>query len=267
MIIAKRDIPYSTGQIIRIKPGFDWHWGATSCDKIALKAYLSDGIDDPNCYFLSGGDLNDSIVVPDFRYRKQQDDTKTAAIMDEQMKGVSDLIAPYEGRILGLGMGNHEETILRKCGTHLPRIMSEKFHTISLGYTWALVLSFRHKRRKALHRLTIYGHHGWGGSSRTEGASITKYARHALHYEATIYLYGHDHKLDSNIVNYMGIVDGEFQPKDKHIFFPGTFKRTFSKTDEPTWEETMGFNPSPLKGMDICIQPTETWFKIWSSTN
>lgn len=266
--LPKYVIPYKTGDIFRIKPWYDWHYGNKACDLNALRKYLADGADDPNCYAVGGGDLADSIVVPDYRYRKGMDGTETEAVIDEQIEGLYPLMEPYKGRILGFGVGNHEDTILKKCGTHLSRRLAKRFKTASLGYQWVVLLSFKNDKRGGRSKqLVLFGHHGWGGSNRTEGGSITKYARHALHFEAHIYIYGHDHKLDSNTVNFMGVRDGEYRPKDKHIFFPGTFKRTFSATDEPTWEETMGFNPVTLKGMDICIQPTEDWFKIWSSTN
>jgi hypothetical protein len=112
--------------------------------------------------------------------------------------------------------------------------------------------------------VNLFGHHGWGGGTRTEGGSITKYSNHALRYEADIFFYGHDHQRKQNSVEFMGICGKRFIPKQKRIFFPGTFLKTFSKTDEPTWAETRGFNPVTVGGVNVFIKPNREWVDIWS---
>lgn len=268
MILHTVRIPYKDGQVFQLKPCFDWHLGR-NCDVKALRRYMRQGIDNPDCYTVGGGDLADSIVTTDKRYTKAGDDTTSGAIIDEQTQAVVDMFKGYEGRVLGIGVGNHELTVLNKAGVHISRNIARMLDTASLGYQWAVNLRFYHTNKAGkdngkTRTLVIFGHHGWGGGSRTEGGSITKYSNHLLRYEGDIFLYGHDHQLKENRVEYMGIRGKKFIPKNKRLYMCGTFQRTFSKTDEPTWAETKGFNPVTLTGLNIYIKPTGEWFDVWS---
>lgn len=268
MVVHTVRIPYRQGDIFQFKPCFDWHIGR-NCDERAIQRYLNDGAGNPNCYLIGGGDLADSIIVTDKRYTKSQDDTKGQAIIDEQVDMLEHLLKPYKDRIIGLGMGNHELTILQRGGSHIMRRVAKRLNTVSLGYQWAIAVTFYHIDKKGKPNghgktLRLFGNHGWGGGTRTEGGSITKYSKHMLQYEADMYFYGHDHKLDEALVTFMGIRGKKFIPKDKRLYLAGTFQKTFSMTDEPTWAETRGFHPAPIRGLNVYVQPTDSWFKIWS---
>ena len=82
MRTSSRRIPYNKiGDKIYIKPFFDVHWGSTACDENAFKKDLQATGEDT--FLLFGGDLFDSIVVTDPRYRKSNDKTKGDGILDE----------------------------------------------------------------------------------------------------------------------------------------------------------------------------------------
>lgn len=257
MIAIVKKLKYKFGDTFILKPCFDWHVGNKACDIAAIRDYLRKDQDNPNAYLIGGGDMADSIIITDKRYSKDMDgstQSRTNAILDDQIEQLEALLLPYKGRILGLGMGNHERTVLSKCGTHLMRRLSERLDTISLGYQWAITLRFEHKSGGHGRSLVVFGHHGWGGGTRTVGGSITKYSKHAADYEADIFFYGHDHKRDAAVSDFMGIQGELFVPKQRRIFLPGTFQRTFSIGDEPSWSETKGFNPVTLKGLNVYIK-------------
>jgi len=259
---------YRYGDVFCLKPCADWHVGHRYHDRGALLDYLRAGYDDPKCYIVSVGDLADAIVVGDKRYVKSADGVMGQAILDSQMEDLARLLMPFKGRILGLGMGNHELTILKHHGSHLIRKLSEKLDTPSLGYQWMVRWRFfeddGNGSTARVRTLLVYGHHGWGGGGRTAGASDTKYEKNAAKYIADIYLYGHDHKAKSQEIERMSVKGQAIVSNPYRLYFCGTFKKTFSATDEPTWEESRGFDPVPIRGLNIYIKPSRKWFEIWS---
>lgn len=255
-----RNLTYKANDVFTIKPCFDWHVGAAECDVAAIRKYLKADENNPNAFILGGGDMAQAIVVSDKkRYTKSADGTRQSRsdkIINDQLNQLEDLLSPYKGRILGLGTGNHELDILKRSSFHIMDELAVRLETISLGYQWAVTLRFTHKSGGRGRSLVLFGHHGWGGGSRTAGGSITKYARHASEFEADIFFYGHDHKREAHVTDFMGIHGDLFIPKQRRIFFPGTFQRTFADGDEPTWAETRGFTPVTLKGLNVYIQIT-----------
>ncbi len=133
MVTTKIRIPYKYGDIIKIKPLFDVHLGNKFCDISAMRKYLKRN-DDEQTYIIGGGDILDSIIVTDKRYRKTDDDTTGEDIVDEQIDVMYKELLPYKKRILGLGTGNHEDTISKKCATNPIRRLCKLLDVIPLGY-------------------------------------------------------------------------------------------------------------------------------------
>jgi len=170
MKVATFTIPYKYGDTIQIKPLFDIHYGNPLCDVQALKTYLEDS--DDKTYFFGGGDMMDSIVTTDRRYAKSSDATGGDAIIDEQVEGLFAILEPYRDKIIGLGRGNHEDTIVKKCGTDPAWRLCAKLDVEYLGYSGLIRLRFREKSGRG-RTVVIRWHHGWSGGARTPGASIT----------------------------------------------------------------------------------------------
>jgi len=262
MRIVEKKLTYRLGDTFILKPLADWHIGSKLCDKQALFRYLAD-IDD-RTLLVGLGDLLDSIIVKDIRYRKHLDDTKSLAIVDEQLEYVAHILEPYKSKIIGLGRGNHEDVIAQRCGTDPVRRLAVRLGTESLGYSWVVKLKFEHESGGRVRKLLIRGHHGWGAGSRTQGYSITKYSREAMVWDCDIFLYGHDHKKQQDVIDRMVVSGKGWQTRPKYMFFCGTFKRVYTNDDLSTWEETKGFQPAPIGGVNIFIRLTEKWFYILS---
>ena len=262
-IITTFRVPYKLGDTIRIKPIADVHLGNTYCDIEAFKRYLDDR--DEHTYFLGIGDLMDDIITKDLkRYEKHSDDSETDYIVDEQVDRMEKLLSPLakEGRIIGLGEGNHERTISKYCGTNPIKRLCKRLDVTQLGYSGFVRLRFREKAGRG-RTVMIYHHHGFGGGSRTEGADITKFARHASHFDADIYLYGHVHKLDSHPVTRMAAVGDKWIAKPRHVIICGTYLRTLSKVADPTYAEMRGYTPTTIGGAICNIKPDpDYWVKI-----
>jgi len=261
MVIFTYRIPYKYGDTIKIKPLFDVHYGNTDCDVNATKQYLAEN-DDKNTYIVGGGDLMDSIIVPDIRYRKSQDAMKEhMSIIDRQIDGVEEILTPYKERIIGLGSGNHEANIIRRAGTDPIARLCKSLECKNLGYSGLIRLLLSEKKARG-RSVTIRYHHGWGGGSRTQGADLTKYSKDLQYWQADIFLYGHVHRLQSDRVPRLGLSGEQLISKPKVLCICGTFLKTYSKGIDSTYSEEKGYPPVEVGGLIVNIQPSREWVKI-----
>ena len=262
MIIHETRVPYVYGDEFTIKPLYDVHYGNTYCDTKALKAYLADT--DDKTYIIGGGDSIDAIITKDFkRYMKHSDATETDAVIDEQVDGLYEILAPYKERFIGLMDGNHEHTMTKYCGTNPIRRMSEKLECKHLGFSCLIKLIFREEGGRG-RTVVVRAHHGWGGGSRTRGADLTKFSRDVTYWDADIYLYGHTHNRQSDAIERLSVVGTKLVAKPKHIFICGTFLKTLSLTTDATYAEVAGYPPTSIGGINIKIKPDSRWVTVES---
>ena len=262
MIIHTERITYKYGQTIQIIPLFDLHYGNTACDVQALKDVIKKN---KNAYFFGGGDWLDSVVVTDKRYRKTVDASVGDAIIDEQIDGLYEIIKPIRKRIIGLGSGNHEDTIVKRCGTDPMRRLCKMLEVPFLGYSGLIRLIFS-QGGKAGRKVIIRWHHGWGGGSRTQGADLTKYSKDMNHWEADAFLYGHVHRKQSDRVPRLGLWGEKLISKPKLLGICGTFLRTYTAGADPTYSEKAGYPPTEIGALTLNIKPKRTWCEMWIDT-
>lgn len=263
MIIHSYQIPYNYGDTIKIKPIFDVHYGNKYCDLRSFRQFLEDS--DEHTYFFGGGDLMDSIVITDPRYQKSVDDMEGDAIIDRQIDGIYRELEPYKDRIIGLGRGNHESVIIKKCGTDPMARLCEKLGCDYLGFSGMVLLKFRENGGRG-RTVKIRWHHGWGGGSRTQGADITKYSRDVAYWEADLYLYGHVHKRQSDRIPRLGVGGGKLISRPKIVGICGTFLKTYTTTTDSTYSEEKGYPPVEIGGIQVNIKPDNSWVKLWADS-
>jgi len=260
MIVHQARIQYKLGETKRIKILGDIHAGSSHCDERAAKEFIND----PDCYFLGIGDLMDMVIASDSkRYRKSGDASDGDAIVDEQIEKLSGWLRPHKDRILGLGTGNHEDSITKHCGTNPTQRICKDLGVPFLGYSWLMELTLSEGGSRG-RSVKIRGHHGFGGGSRTQGADLTKYAREASNWDADIFLYGHVHRKQADRIPRLGNVGPKLISKPKLIAITGTFLRTYSKTTDPTYSECKGYPPTEIGGVTINIKPDSSWVKYWA---
>uniref|UniRef100_A0A6H1ZH28 Putative structural protein n=1 Tax=viral metagenome TaxID=1070528 RepID=A0A6H1ZH28_9ZZZZ len=262
MIVSEAKIQYKYGQEIKILPIFDIHLGAVACDVAALKKDLATV--DENTYIIGGGDWLDSILVSDTkRYRKSGDASDKGADdnIDRQIDEMYEYAKPYAKKILGISVGNHEDNITKRCGTNPIKRLCKYLDVPFLSYSSLLKLSFSEKGSRG-RTVIIRTHHGWGGGSRTQGASITKYARDAACWDADIFLYGHDHKKQNDRVPRLGLVGLQLVSKPKIMVLCGTYLKTFMIGENPSYSEKEGFPPTEIGASLITVRPTDKWVDI-----
>lgn len=268
MIIAEHVIPYTYGDTIKIKPLFDIHCGNKGFNEYEFKKYMEEDTDDLT-YFFGGGDLIDSITITDKRYSKDSDTTDSDEIIDEQISKLFWLLEPYRTRIIGLGIGNHELTIRKRGGTNpakrLSKELSTEDHEIKyLGYSGFIRLLLRDETKGRNREIIIRWHHGWGGGGRTLGTSMTKYGKDIPHYDADIYLYGHDHQKKADKIITKKVSGKKILTQRRVIGSCGTYLETFmNNSEEILYSEQAGYAPTEIGGLIINIKPTRRGSDIW----
>lgn len=255
MIVKKVEL--KDAEIIHIKPIADVHYGSSYCDIEAFQEFLADS--DDNTYFIGVGDILDAIVLKDKRYSKSNDATAIDAIINQVVFELYDILKPYASRIIGLSRGNHEQTVVDKCSVDPIDIVCRMLNINYFGYSYLVQLAINQKI------LTIKGHHGWGGGSRTQGADITKYARDMLNADADIYLYGHVHKLQHDRIDQLVVRRGKLCARSKILCICGSFQKTLSSTTDASYAEVKGLPVTAIGGLVITIKNTRSGFDISAS--
>jgi predicted phosphodiesterase len=249
----------SRADIIKIKPIMDLHYGSSTCDVKAFREYLRDR--DEFTWFVTNGDLMDSILFNDKRYQRSMDasDKEIDEVIDADVLAVYKILEPIKDRILAVGHGNHEQTIVKKCGTNPSKRLAEMLGAPYMGYSYWMRLIIC---RKATHKRAVdfMISHGFGGGTRTEGGSLTKYSKAADRFDADVLIYGHDHK--KNFTRYPVLyidqsVKAKLIAKPKLVCLGGSWKKTYTNNTSASWEECMGFPPSEVGGITIEIKHQE----------
>lgn len=253
-------IPYVYGETIKIKPLSDVHLGSAHCDKRAMKEYLGDP--DPKTYIIGLGDLMDCIIVSDSkRYRKTGDGINGDDIINESVNQWAEILSPFSRQIIGLGIGNHEDNIVKRCSVNPIKLLCDLLGVPYLGYSFLIRLIFRAETGMG-RTVIIRGHHGYGGGSRTQGADLTKYSKDMAHFDADIFIYGHVHKLQYDTVPRLSLVGETLTARPKHLVICGTYLKTYSDSTDVTYAESAGYPPAKIGGAVISIRPSTPWVDI-----
>jgi hypothetical protein len=254
MICIEKRLDYTYGDIFKIKPIADVHLGNKFCDLKAFKAYIENT--DDKTYFFGLGDLLDSVIVKDQkRYRKSSDGSPGDAddILGWQINQMAEILKPIKDRIIVLGDGNHEHTIIDHCSLNPVKMLCDLLSVPYGGYTYFLTLRFRENDGRG-RTVTIRASHGWGGG-RTEGADITKFCRDAGRYDADLFCYGHVHKLQSYAMPVIGSNGKSLVARDIWVVLTGTWLKTLSSGTDSTYSERAGYAPvhvgAPVINLEI----------------
>lgn len=260
MVIYTYRIPYKFSDTIRLKVIADWHIGSAYCDEKCIKKYLEDS--DDKTYFIGLGDIADCVIVSDKkRYLKSSDAMDGDDIIDQQEDKVYSLLEPYKDRIIGLALGNHEQSILKHCSVNICKRLCNRLNTKYLGYSYItrLILHENSSRSRSVY---IRGIHGWGASSRNQGGDLNKYMRDLNFYACDVALYGHSHKLQADRIPRLSMSGNKLISRDRHLVLCGSFLKTLSDDENPSYAELAGYPPIPIGAPTISITPNNEWVKI-----
>lgn len=261
---------HSRTDIIKIKPVMDLHKGAHTCDLRAFKSWMNEC--DPNTYYFTNGDLWDAIYFDDPRFRisghekKGEEDDDP---IDQEVKEMAALLAPIKDKLICIGTGNHEDVVSKKHHTNLSKRLAALLDVPYLGYSFWFRLSisrlYETGQQKGYANIDFFCTHGFGGGTRTEGGSVTKYSKFSDRFLCDVFVAGHDHRkqyVRYPLLGIAGTKDVKLFGRSKVVCLGGSWKKSYSDTTAVTWEETKGFPPSEIGGITIEIKPSQTWVNL-----
>lgn len=256
MKVYSRTVPYERdGETFYVIPFSDLHYGAAACEKNRFINMLKQWGRNKNALLIDNGDACDCIIAHDHkRFRPSTIDPELIFGIVPQEDWIDQEVNWYCQQIethvagaafLGIASGNHHDKILQYHSTDPTKRIAQRLRTECLGYSYYFHLNFKREGR-GYQKLIIYGNHGFGGGTRTEGGSMTKYCRHAERMRADICLYSHDHDCWIKPVVDVDSRGGQVSEVPKLVVDTGTFLKTFSTTDVPTYSELAGYPPRQL---------------------
>ena len=180
---------------LTIMPIGDIQLGASGCDLDRLKADITWGLEHDAMY-IGMGDYVD-VASPSNRMALRAVklyDSVHQALQGDAERRIDDLmriLRPTAGRWLGLLEGHHYYPF--SDGTTTDTRLAGLLGTTFLGTCAFVELHFVRANSNGRRSFTIFAHHGAGGG-RTSGAPLLTLERVALHFDADLYLMGHQHK-------------------------------------------------------------------------
>lgn len=176
-------------------------------------------------------------------------------LIQAEVDDLANIYAKYTNKDEWLGhiSGNHPLVLTEQ--TQIDPVMS-LCHQLGhryLGYSAYVPLSIEIGMGRV--RCMIMAHHGFGGASaRKEGSGINAYIDHALRYEGwDVCAYGHRHdKWVKTVPRIRPQEPGRTSKSpwvravDRLVLQSGTYLRTLSHSDYPTYGEKAGYPPRPL---------------------
>lgn len=178
----------------------DWHLEHTSHDRKLLTKEM-DKAANMGARIYVNGDVYDSIILGDPRYRKSGDTSRKEGMLNEIVDDGVNFMKPYADYIDIIGMGNHEVQILNRhpfdmiemtlklLNHHRSKSLEPIQHG---GYERFIRNKFIHKAGGNRSTFDIFQNHGQGGSAEVSLGAID--LNRYQYIEADIINIGHKHK-------------------------------------------------------------------------
>ena len=211
---------------------------------------------------LGGGDWLDCITHRDKRFGMNglADWVEKSNIVDSQERRAKEIFKPITeaGQWLGIGTGNHEETIHFFNDDDVIRNLCRELKAPYAGYQTFYILKFR-RAGKITHTVKIHSWHG-AGAAQTEGARLGRLMRLVNDIEADIYLMGHLHTITTYTPDRLIERAGRVKSVRLAAAICGSWLKTYAQPNrgeikDPTYGEMKGYKPSRIGCPLIRITP------------
>lgn len=252
--------PHS-GERINLYGLGDIHFGSPQCDVEKLRKDIKKIMKDPDGKVLLMGDLIDSIIPGDKRYRNGAVAGAVDDIIDNDISGLLLILGAIRTKIIGVLTGNHEDKITQCHGTNPGKRIAEKLGAPFLGYTTLLRLDCRGPLGSRL--VDVFASHGHGGSTKTVGGSLSSFDRSRSAIDADLYLFGHVHRRQAT--KEVQLCWGNAKQvafRTKMIGITGTYLKTFGDGVTPSYSEIKGYHPTSLGCLCVSIEPRKIGFDL-----
>jgi len=260
--VIEREIEYSRPDVFSIYPFFDAHLGSKESTEAPLERKVRECVELGRLGLaLGGGDWLDCITHHDKRFSMNglAPWVEKSNIVESQRIRAKEIFSliPSE-QWLGIGSGNHEETIHFLHDNDVIRNLCRDMKVPYAGYQTYYVLKFVRAERTT-HSVIIHSWHG-AGAAQTEGARLSRLVRLVNDIEADIYLMGHLHAMTSHTPDRLRVVNGKIRSIRLAATICGSWLKTYNQPDEgenldPTYGEQKGYKPSRIGCPIIRITP------------
>ena len=186
---------------------------------------------DPLAIWMGMGDYGDHIYYTDPRFDlNSMDGSITIGDLRDgilkQVRKFCDDIKPIKNKCIGIGSGNHEETIAKKCHVDPTREAAFRLNVSYAGY--CSLTRIHLSTSGARQSVVLFAHHGYG-AGRKHGAQINK-IEDAMRIapSADIYAMGHVHGKVASTLDVIDITQkGKMLTRQKAFVITGSYSDTY----------------------------------------
>lgn len=248
--------PNSTQHLYQIT---DVHLLSSGCAQNQFTDFLDRIKNDPHAIVVGTGDYIEGIDYKDIRFSPQEFPVKVRVCdLSDYGKYCFDMLyetfAPIASKIIALGMGNHEEVLLRRTNSwHLWDEFIAKLGCKNLGYTGFFDLVFKVGKRE--HVFRVAAHHGAGWAQKAGGVTM-RLEDFMETFDCDIFLMGHLHKRQVHHITILGA-----DPNLKRLLTAermgvvgASYLRTYTE-GVSGYGEKRGYKTAPIGNPCITIQP------------
>lgn len=225
----------------------DLHLDHPKCNRKLLKQHMDECVERGGYILLNGDILCVMQGTNDKRHNKSsvrpenQKDSYWNSIVDETVE----FLTPYAERILFMGVGNHESSIIKRVEIDLLKMVCDKIryttgHNIILGqyHGWIYIKGIYKGKgtasRRSMNTMSylIYHNHGTGGEAPVTGGTIEDHRKMTQIEGADAVWMGHNHNkyVRQLGVHYFDKNPQSFKPKFKivEMIRTGTYKQEYT---------------------------------------
>jgi len=146
--------------------------------------------------------------------------------VQDQMEEIIKEFQPFadEGRLIGMIQGNHENRALKDASIDVTRTIANYFGVRYLGTSGTFYIKVKNEGSHRGQNYVIYARHGKSGA-RTAGGRINAILRMRDIVRADLYLQGHVHTLDHNVMDIIEIDRGTLRLRRRHFVITGSYMK------------------------------------------
>uniref|UniRef100_A0A6M3LV44 Calcineurin-like phosphoesterase domain-containing protein n=1 Tax=viral metagenome TaxID=1070528 RepID=A0A6M3LV44_9ZZZZ len=256
MEVIVKEIEYNRPDVFTLYPFFDAHLGAVECAELALSRKVLECANLGRLGLaLGGGDWLDCITHNDKRFSMNglAPWVERSNIVESQRNRAEGIFHLIVDQLLGIGTGNHEETIHSLHDNDIIRNLCNDMKVPYAGYQTFYILKFR-RAGKFTHSVKIHSWHG-SGAAQVEGARLSRLTRLVNDIEADIYLMGHLHTITTYTPDRLTVQNGRVRSIRLAAAICGSWLKTYNQPksgqiQDPTYGEQKGYKPSRI-GMPL----------------
>jgi len=235
----------------------DIHYGTKCCNIEKLKEIVTWIKETPNTLWFTCGDECDYINIGDPRFDPKTIPPELLKHLDslpyEQVKQLTKILEPIKNKCLGIGVGDHSETIRLRYHFDVNSQLCNNLRAPSLGWSSFIVLTFDYYGHQR--KVVIYFSHGWGGGHYI-GGKVNKLISIAKDFQADIYVFGHLHDKFGYVKEQLMVSNKNHNiiTRKQAFVLAGTFYQTYIQGDV-NYAEKKTYPPNVSGVVKIVIRP------------